>query len=49
MKARISATIDPETKKILDDLMKKGNYRNYSHIIEDAIKVLKEVKNDKNK
>jgi len=50
MKKRISATIDPETERILDDIMKKSNYRNYSHAIEDAIKLLGEkVKNEKNK
>ena len=33
-----------DTNKLLDDLMKKGNYRNKSHIIEDAIIKLKEIK-----
>ncbi len=49
MKIRVSATIDPETEKILDQLMKEGNYRNKSHIIEDAILLLKERKDDKKK
>jgi len=38
MKIRISATIDEETNKVLDKLMKNGKYRNKSHIIEEAIK-----------
>lgn len=38
MKERISATIDEETLKIIEKIMKKGNYRNKSHVIEDAIK-----------
>ena len=49
MKIRISATIDESTEKDLDSLMKKGDYRNKSHVIEKAIKVLKEseAQNDK--
>ena len=50
MKIRISATIDEKTEKILDSLLKEGNYRNKSHIIEKAIEILKkEADNDKNK
>ena len=49
MKKRISATIDEDTDKILDKLLKDGTYRNKSHIIEKAIEFLKEVKHDKNK
>lgn len=45
MKIRVSATIEEKTEKILELLMKKGIYRNKSHIIEEAIKQLKE-KND---
>ena len=45
MKTRISATIDKETKKIIDEILKKNNYRNKSHVIEEAIKQLK--KNEK--
>lgn len=44
MKKRVSATIDPDTDRILDSLLEEGNYRNKSHIIEDAIKLLDEVK-----
>jgi Arc/MetJ-type ribon-helix-helix transcriptional regulator len=49
MKVRISATINPETLKVLEKIVKENNYRNYSHAIEDAIKILKEVKNAKKK
>ena len=37
MKIRISATIDEETEKKLDSLLKNRKYRNKSHIIEEAI------------
>jgi len=47
MKKRISATIDDKTDKILDSLLKDGNYRNKSHVIEKAIQLLKEVKDAK--
>ena len=50
MKERISATIDEKTYKTLDSLLKDGNFRNKSHIIEKAIDLLKkEVENEKNK
>lgn len=42
MKERISATIDKDTSKIIEEILKKGRYRNKSHVIEDAIKLLKE-------
>lgn len=42
MKERVSATIDPETRKSIEKVMKSGRYRNISHLIEDAIKVLRE-------
>lgn len=38
MKERISATIDKETRELLEEALKKGNYRNLSHLIEDTIK-----------
>jgi Arc/MetJ-type ribon-helix-helix transcriptional regulator len=41
MKERISATIEKETVKMLDEIMKSGKYRNKSHIVEDAIKLLR--------
>ncbi|MCX6748410.1 MAG: ribbon-helix-helix domain-containing protein [Candidatus Pacearchaeota archaeon] len=44
MKGRISATVDEETIKMIDDMLKKGIYRNKSHIIEEAIKLLKKQK-----
>jgi Arc/MetJ-type ribon-helix-helix transcriptional regulator len=44
MKERISATVDKETVKIINEFLKKANYRNKSHVIEDAIKLLKEKK-----
>jgi Arc/MetJ-type ribon-helix-helix transcriptional regulator len=44
MKVRISATIDEKTKKIIEENLKEGNYRNKSHIIEEAIKQLKKKK-----
>lgn len=49
MKIRVSATVDEKTNKFLDNLLKIGKYRNKSHIIEEAIKLLKEVEDDKNK
>jgi len=49
MKERISATIDPETKKKINRILEKGRFRNISHVIEEAVEVLeKEVdKNEK--
>ncbi|MBU4069835.1 MAG: ribbon-helix-helix domain-containing protein [Nanoarchaeota archaeon] len=46
MKQRVSATIDDKTMKIIELILKKGKYRNKSHLIEEAIKLLKE-ENDK--
>jgi len=40
MKGRISATVDDKTIKKINELLKKGNYRNKSHVIEDAIEKL---------
>lgn len=42
MKKRISATVDEKTVNLIALILKKGKYRNKSHIIEDAIKLLKE-------
>ena len=47
MKERISATVDDETLKILDRLLKTGKYRNKSHVIEKAIELLEEKENEK--
>jgi Arc/MetJ-type ribon-helix-helix transcriptional regulator len=49
MKVRVSATIDKETETIIEFLMKTGKFRNKSHVIEDAIKILREAENDKKK
>lgn len=40
MKIRISATIDKKTEKELDDFLKESEFRNKSHAIESAIKLL---------
>jgi Arc/MetJ-type ribon-helix-helix transcriptional regulator len=42
MKERVSATIDRETKEVIERILKRGNYRNISHLIESAIKLLAE-------
>ncbi len=47
MKIRISATIDKKTENAIDSLLKKGKFRNKSHVIEEAIILLKGVENDK--
>ena len=47
MKKRISATLDPETVKLINSIMKIGDFRNKSHIIEKAIKKLWEELNAK--
>ena len=44
MKERVSATIDKETRKQIERLLKSGRYRNISHVIEDAVKLLGGVK-----
>jgi Arc/MetJ-type ribon-helix-helix transcriptional regulator len=44
VKTRISATVDKNTEKLLKDIMKKGRYRNKSHAIEEAIRLLFEEK-----
>jgi len=46
MKKRISATIDEKTEKEIERILRKGNYRNKSHVIEEAIKVLAKEVND---
>jgi len=37
MKTRISATVDKETEKKLNEFLKKSRYRNKSHVIEEAL------------
>ena len=50
MKERISITIDEETIKKLNFLIKSKKYRNRSHAVEMAIeKLVKEEKDEKNK
>ena len=44
MKERISATVDKETIKIINEFLKEGKFRNKSHVIEEAIKLLKKEK-----
>ena len=46
VKIRVSATIEKETGDILDRLLESGEFRNKSHIIENAIKLLVETKDD---
>jgi len=41
MKERASFTFDKETLKILDELVKSGKFRNRSHAVEEAVKMLK--------
>jgi Arc/MetJ-type ribon-helix-helix transcriptional regulator len=40
MKERASFTFDKETIKILDELIQSGEFRNRSHAVEHAIKIL---------
>ncbi len=50
MKERISATVDEKTVKLIELILKKGKYRNKSHVIEKAIEILfEEEKDDKKK
>jgi len=44
MKKRISATVDDKTVKTIERILKKRNYRNKSHVIEEAIKMLEKKK-----
>lgn len=43
MKERMSITVDPETVKKVDKIMKTGRYRNVSHLVEDAIRSLSKL------
>jgi Arc/MetJ-type ribon-helix-helix transcriptional regulator len=40
MKERASFTFDSDTIKDIDELIVSGKYRNKSHIVEEAIKLL---------
>ena len=46
MKDRISATVDEKTVKSIEKILSKGKYRNKSHAIEEAIKLLEESQNE---
>lgn len=46
MKKRISATVDEDAIKILESLVRTGKYRNMSHAIETAIRLLKKKEDD---
>ncbi|MCF7910330.1 ribbon-helix-helix domain-containing protein [Candidatus Pacearchaeota archaeon] len=39
-KERISATVDKSTIELIKKILKNNKYRNKSHIIEEAIKIL---------
>lgn len=41
MKVRVSATIERDNDKFLDEEVKMGKYRNKSHAIEEGIKLLR--------
>jgi len=43
MKDRASFTLDRETTEILDSLMEIEKYRNKSHIVEIAIRLLNDI------
>jgi len=49
MKERISATVDEDIIKLIDNILKKGDYRNRSHFIEKAIKKFAEEEKSKEK
>ena len=42
MKERASFTFDKETIEIIDNLIEDKNYRNKSHVVESALKLLGE-------
>ena len=49
MKERASFTFDKETLDSIDRLVNSGKFRNKSHAVEEAIKLLKkEVENESN-
>ncbi len=47
VKSRISATVEEDTVRLIDEILSKGNYRNKSHVIEKAIEMLAEAENEK--
>jgi len=40
VKLRISATVEKETVKRIERILKNGKFRNKSHVIEEAIELL---------
>ncbi len=47
MKQKLSVTIEEETIKLLERIIKEGRFRNKSHLIEYSLnKFLKEEEND---
>ena len=46
MKERVSFTFDKETVDAINEISKKGTYRNKSHFVESAIKQLSEKEVD---
>ena len=49
MKIRISVTVDKETLDLLNSLVKSKKYRNKSHAVESAIRMLKETEEGEKK
>lgn len=49
MRPRISATVAPETIRILKELVRKKKFRNASHAIETAIEFLKKSSEEEKK
>lgn len=49
MKERASFTFDKETMVLIDKILKSSKYRNKSHVVEEAIKLLnkKELNHEK--
>ena len=46
MKQKLSITIEEETIKLIDEILKEGRFRNKSHLIEYSLnRFLKEEKN----
>ena len=45
VKERISATVEEETLMRIERILRKGKYRNKSHVVEKAIELL-EVKDE---
>ena len=46
MKQKLSVTIDEETLKFIEETIKRGKYRNKSHVVEYSVNKLKENKNE---